>query len=317
MGFLVDVVPNHMSIADAENLWWQDVLENGPGSPYARHFDVDWNPPNPTLKNRVLLPILGDQFGRVLERQELRVTYRDGGFLLNYWETQLPVAARSSTVVLRLALEGVRALLGDADPNTAELESIITSLEHLPPRTETDPARLRERRREKEVVRRRLSNLVKESNEARAAVHDALARLNGVKGRPESFDLLEELISNQAYRLSFWRVAADEINYRRFFDINELAAVRVEERPVFNAVHEVVFRLMKQGLVTGLRVDHVDGLNDPEKYLRDLSRECGAALGNSRRAASGGDDGADPADGSGGPGCPPCYVVVEKILGHD
>ena len=295
MGFIVDVVPNHMSIAEAQNAWWQDVLENGPGSHFARHFDIDWNPPNPTLQNRVLLPILGDQFGRVLEREELRVSYRDGGFLLNYWETQLPVAARTSTLVLRLALEGARARLPESDPNALELESIITALEHLPPRTETDPARLRERRREKDVVRRRLSTLVKESNVVRAAVHDALARLNGSEGRPESFDALEELVSRQAYRLSFWRVAADEINYRRFFDVNELAALRVEERPVFTAVHEVVLRLVRQGLITGLRVDHVDGLLDPLKYLANLQREA-----RGRHA-----------------GARPFYVVVEKILGHD
>ncbi|HEX8285538.1 MAG TPA: malto-oligosyltrehalose synthase [Pyrinomonadaceae bacterium] len=309
MGFLVDVVPNHMSIVTAENRWWQDVLANGPGSPYARHFDIDWNPPNPTLKGRVLLPILGDQFGRVLERQEFRVSYRDGAFLLNYWETQLPVAARSSTLVLRLALEGARSLLGETDPQVFELESIITALENLPPRTETDPAALRTRRREKDVVRRRLSTLVKESNEVRAAVHDALARLNGTKGRPESFDLLEELIGNQAYRLSFWRVASDEINYRRFFDVNELAALRVEERAVFAAVHEVVLRLVRRGLVTGLRVDHVDGLLDPLKYLNDLQREA-AGRGD---AGDKGDDKGEGGDGS----APPFYVVVEKILGHD
>ena len=303
MGVLVDVVPNHMCIASAENAWWQDVLENGPSSPYARYFDIDWNPPNPALKNRVLLPILGDQFGRVLERQELRVAYRDGAFQVHYWETQLPVAARTSTLVLRLALEGARASLGDPHPHTLELESIITALEHLPPRTETDPARLRERRREKEVARRRLSAVVKESDEVRAALHDALARLNGAEGRPESFDLLEGLISDQAYRLSFWRVAADEINYRRFFDINELAAVRIEERPVFTAVHDLVLRLVRRGLVTGLRVDHVDGLLDPFKYLSVLQREAAAA--GEGRAQGPGEDGR------------PFYVVVEKILGHD
>ena len=313
MGFLVDVVPNHMSIAEAKNDWWQDVLDNGPSSPYARYFDIDWNPPNPTLKNRVLLPILGEQFGRVLERQELRVAYRDGAFFLNYWETQLPVAARTSTLVLRLALEAARARLAESDPNALELESIITALEHLPPRTETDPARLRERRREKEVVRRRLSTLVKESNEIRAAVHDALARLNGAQGSPESFDTLEELVSRQAYRLSFWRVAADEINYRRFFDVNELAALRVEERPVFTAIHEVVLRLVRQGLITGLRVDHVDGLLDPSKYLKDLQHEASAGAARvARDEARGAGEETDAGDGA-----RPFYVVVEKILGHD
>jgi (1->4)-alpha-D-glucan 1-alpha-D-glucosylmutase len=331
MGVLVDVVPNHMCIVSSENLWWQDVLENGPGSPFARYFDIDWNPPNPTLKNRVLLPILGDQLGRVLERQELRAAYRDGAFYLNYWETQLPVAARTATLVLRLALAGARSRLDESHTHALELESIITALEHLPPRTDSDPARLRERRREKDVVRRRLSNLVKESNEVRAAVHDALSSLNGRRGRPESFDLLEELIGRQAYRLSFWRVAADEINYRRFFDINELAAVRVEERPVFTAVHDLLLRLVRQGLVTGLRVDHVDGLLDPFKYLSDLQREATAAARRTRKETTSrpGDSGALPEGDSSGAavergegrfapeGGLPFYVVVEKILGHD
>ena len=317
MGVLMDVVPNHMCIAGSENRWWFDVLENGPSSPYARFFDIDWNPPNPDLTDRILLPILGDQFGRVLESQEVKVTYRDGAFFANYWETTLPVAPRTSTLALELTLEELRGRLrprqGDAEggelhPDLLELESIITSLRNLPPRTETDPARVRERFREKEVARRRLSTLVRESNEARAAVHAALEGLNGRRGKPRTFDRLAELLSNQAYRLCFWRAASDEINYRRFFDINELAAVRVEERPVFTAVHEVVFRLMRQGLVTGLRVDHVDGLHDPSKYLQDLQREAGSAL--ERAPAHGRGEG-------GGEGGPPCYVLVEKILGHD
>jgi (1->4)-alpha-D-glucan 1-alpha-D-glucosylmutase len=320
MGLLMDVVPNHMCIASVENGWWQDVLENGPGSPYARYFDVDWNPPNPALKNRVLLPILGDQFGRVLEKQELRVAYRDGAFHLNYWETQLPVASRSMTLILRLALDGPRALLDESHPHVLELESIVTALTNLPARTETDPARVRERRREKDVVRRRLSELVKQSNETRSAVHEALSRINGAKGKPESFDLLEELLGEQVYRLSFWRVASDEINYRRFFDINELAAVRVEARPVFTAVHEVVFRLLRQGLVTGLRVDHVDGLLDPFKYLADLQRETTAAARRTRKDGPGAGDAEDGARGearSDAQASLPFYVVVEKILGHD
>jgi (1->4)-alpha-D-glucan 1-alpha-D-glucosylmutase len=319
MGVLMDVVPNHMSIASSENAWWQDILENGPGSQFARYFDVDWNPPNPSLKNRVLLPILGEQFGRVLERQELRLAYRDGAFYINYWETQLPVAPRTATLILRLALDGARVRLAESHPHALELESIVTALGHLPPRTETDAARLRERRREKEVIKRRLSNLVKESNEVRATIYDAIQRVNGEKGRPESFDLLEQLIGEQAYRLSFWRVASDEINYRRFFDINELAAVRVEERPVFTAVHEIVFRLVRQGLVMGLRVDHVDGLLDPFKYLTDLQREAAAAARRTRKTEPRENEDAATVEDERGDGERglPFYVVVEKILGHD
>src|SRR5207237_680137 len=260
------------------------------------------------------------QFGRVLERQEVRAAYRDGAFRLDYWETQLPVAPRTAILVLRPTLEGARALLDESHPHVLELESIITSLSHLPPRTETDPARQRERRREKEVVKRRLSNLIKESNEVRAAVFEALQRVNGAKGRPESFDLLEQLLGEQAYRLSFWRVAADEINYRRFFDVNELAAVRVEERPVFTAVHEVVFRLLKQGLITGLRIDHVDGLLNPEKYLTDVQREAAAAARRARTlaaAAGAAHQVATPEAATPARNARPCYIVVEKILGHD
>ncbi len=331
MGLLMDVVPNHMCIASAENRWWQDLLENGPGSPYARYFDIDWNPPNPKLKDRVLLPILGDQFGRVLERQEIKINYRAGAFHARYYETELPIAPRTSTHVIALALEDVRTRLSESHADVIELESVVTSLRNLPARTETDPARVRERRREIQAARRRVERLVRESNDVRKGVHVALERTNGVRGRPASFDLLEKLLDGQPYRLSYWRVAADEINYRRFFDINELAAVRVEERPVFTAVHEVVLRLIKRGLVTGLRVDHVDGLLNPEKYLHDLQRECAGAVGRAGGAGGGGvvDDTAAPSpdeDGAAGAGGSvseagvrgelPFYVVVEKILGR-
>jgi (1->4)-alpha-D-glucan 1-alpha-D-glucosylmutase len=314
MGLVMDVVPNHMCIGGSDNRWWLDLLENGPGSSYARFFDVDWNPPNPALKNKVLLPILGDQYGRVLENQEIKIVYRGGAFFATYYETTLPVAARTSTLLLELALARLKQSLGDYHTDVLEMESIITALRHLPPRTELDAARVRERRREKEVSKRRLATLVKQSKDARKAVHEALIEINGTRGEPASFDHLERLLDEQAYRLSYWRVASDEINYRRFFDINELAAVRVEERPVFTAVHEVLFRLMKQGLVTGLRIDHVDGLFDPEKYLADVQRACAAALSHARPHEA--EDDARARDEEAADGLP-CYVVVEKILGHD
>ena len=314
MGVLMDVVPNHMCIASSANRWWQDVLENGPGSAYARFFDIDWHPPKENFADKVLLPTLGDQYGRVLENQEIKITYRGGAFFTNYYETCLPVAPRSTTHILQIALGELRKDLSDSHPDVLELESIMTAVSYLPLRTETDPLKVRERRRENEVIKRRLSNLVRSSQHARHAVHQALIELNGRKGDPHSFDRLEQLLSEQAYRLSYWRVAADEINYRRFFDINELAAVRIEERPVFTAVHEVIFRLLRKSCVTGLRIDHVDGLLDPEKYLRDLQRACAAVLKKSRadesEASTRGTGGADQKDRH-------FYIVVEKILGHD
>ena len=317
MGILMDVVPNHMCIADSHNRWWLDVLENGPSSQFARFFDIDWNPPANFLVNKVLLPVLGDQYGRMLENQELRVIYRGGAFFVQYFETTLPIAPRTTTYILKQALDDVKTRLDESHPDVLELESIITALAHLPPRTVTDKEKVKERRREKEVIKRRLASLVKESREIRHSVHEAIAVINGRKGDPRSFDLLEQLLAEQAYRLSYWRVAADEINYRRFFDINELAAVRVEERPVFNAVHEITFRLMKQGWLTGLRIDHVDGLFDPEKYLRDLQRVSLSALKQVRSSGETGKLGTAPGPVlSAGIGRP-CYIVVEKILGHD
>jgi (1->4)-alpha-D-glucan 1-alpha-D-glucosylmutase len=317
MGLLMDVVPNHMCIAGSENGWWLDLLEHGPGSPFARFFDVDWRPPNPNLTDKVLLPILGDQYGRLLESQEIKISYRGGAFFANYYETSLPIAPRTSARILEPALRDLKTRLPESHPDVLELESIITALGHLPPRAETDAARVKERRREREVIKRRISALAKESGEARHSIHEALFQINGVKGDPASFDALEQLLAEQAYRLSYWRVASDEINYRRFFDINELAAVRVEERPVFKAVHEIIFRLIRQGLVTGLRIDHVDGLSNPEKYLHDLRREWLAATGQAvapEVVPVSGDDAA----GGVHPARPdaPMYVVVEKILGH-
>ncbi len=166
-----------------------------------------------------------------------------------------------------------------------ELESIITAISHLPPRTESDPALVRERQREKEVIKGRLAALVQNAPEFRAAIDASLADLNGTRGDPHSFDRLEKLLADQAYRLSFWHVAADEINYRRFFDINELAAIRVEEPAVFEAVHKLTLRLINQGLITGLRIDHADGLLDPGRYLKTLQERCANALdGPGRRA---------------------------------
>ncbi len=184
-----------------------------------------------------------------------------------------------------------------------ELESVITALSHLPQRTETDPARVRERQREKEVIRGRLSALAENSARFRSALDASLAELNGIKGDPHSFDRLEKLLADQAYRLSFWHVAADEINYRRFFDVNELAAIRVEEPAVFEAVHELTLRLVNQGLVTGLRIDHADGLLDPGRYLRTLQERCAEASSASQRL-----------DPSSGDSSRPFYIIAEKIL---
>jgi (1->4)-alpha-D-glucan 1-alpha-D-glucosylmutase len=304
MGLVLDVVPNHTCIAGALNQWWLDILENGPSSPYATFFDIDWHPPKQNLDNKVLLPMLGNQYGRVLENGEIQLSYQRGTFLADYYEIRLPVAPRTTIPVLNAILSDASVQLDEANPFRQELESIITALEHLPPRTETDPERVKERRREKEIIKRRLSSLVTSSNEIRKSLKKALRDLNGEKDKPDSLDRLEELLAYQAYRLCYWRVASDEINYRRFFDINDLAAIRVEDPKVFEAVHELIFQLMKEGVVTGLRIDHIDGLYDPDQYLIDVQEGYSRAVAASRRSI-------------GGPGKTKCYVVVEKILNRN
>jgi len=313
MGLIMDVVPNHMCIAGNENIWWNDVLENGAGSLYSRYFDIDWDPPKENLKDKVLLPMLGDQYGRVIENCQLQLSYHRGSFYANYFETRLPIAPRTYILMLKPALEMIGGKLSETNATRLEFESIITALEHLPPRTETDPEKVKERRREKEIIKRRLSALYTANNVVRQAIKQVISGFNGKKGEPRSFDRLEELLGLQSYRLSYWRVAADEINYRRFFDINDLAAIRVEEPEVFASVNELVFRLIKEGVVTGLRIDHIDGLYDPARYLRDLQRGARKALRQAYIAANSVDERPRFRADNVRPG----YVVVEKILGWD
>ncbi|HET8657010.1 MAG TPA: malto-oligosyltrehalose synthase [Longimicrobiaceae bacterium] len=294
MGQLLDIVPNHMGIGEAINPWWMDVLENGPSSEHAPFFDIDWAPLKPELAGKVLLPVLGDQFGRVLESGELVLEYHEGGFRVRYHEHIFPVAPRSRALVLGRVLEHLSETRAADDPERSELEIIVAALERLPPRDRTDPDSVAERGRESAVARRRVEALAQRSEEVRAALDAALREFNGTPGAAHSFDRLEALLDEQAYRLAYWRVAAEEINYRRFFDINTLAGIRVEEPEVFQATHRFVLSLLAEGRIDGLRVDHPDGLYDPPRYLRDLQRAAAEAL----RA-------------------PRAYVVVEKILTGD
>jgi (1->4)-alpha-D-glucan 1-alpha-D-glucosylmutase len=295
MGQVLDFVPNHVGIADECNAWWMDVLENGPSSTYAPYFDIDWQPLKTDLRNKVLLPILSDQYGRVLERGELQVRFEEGTFYLFYGERRLPIAPGTYRYILEIALKNL-AEHKDED-FYAELQSILTALEYLPKRTETDPKRIAERTREKEIIKRRLERRCAEAPQVLHAIEKALAQINGNPGDPRSFDKLDELLNAQSYRLAFWRVAAEEINYRRFFDVNDLAAIRVELPKVFDAVHRLVLELVNTGAVTGLRIDHPDGLYLPREYFVKLQQRSAKALGIGL-----------PRDGRA------IYMLAEKIL---
>ncbi|HET9597680.1 MAG TPA: alpha-amylase family glycosyl hydrolase, partial [Anaeromyxobacteraceae bacterium] len=280
LGQLVDWVPNHMGVGPG-NAWWMELLENGPSSRYAPFFDVDWHPLKVELVNKVLVPVLGDQYGAVLERGELRLVREGGSFFVTYFDHRFPVAPRQVPQVLRHRLEELRERLGPGDASVWELESICTSLEKLAPRSETDAAKVAERAREKEVAKRRLHALCEASPGVRSHVDGNVALFNGHPGEPRSFDLLDRLLDAQAYRLAFWRVAGEEINYRRFFDVNGLAAIRMEDERVFEEAHRLVLGLVRDGKVNGLRIDHPDGLYDPNDYFRRLQA---AALAEHGRA---------------------------------
>lgn len=317
MGIIMDVVPNHMCVAGSANPWWNDVLENGPSSPYASFFDIDWLPPKRDLASKVLLPVLGDQYGIVLENQEIQIAYEQGAFFADYYEIRLPIAPRIYTQILEPVVEDMKLQLGEYDPHILELESIITGLTHLPTRSETDSEKIRERMREKEIIKRRLWTLTEANADINRSIIDTVQKFNGVRGNPRSFDRLETLLTSQAYRLAFWQVAADEINYRRFFDINDLAAIRVEDPAVFTAVHQLIFRLMKEGWITGLRIDHVDGLFDPQSYFLDIQREAVADSAEKYLYAGASSSSGLTQSGGHNESGKPCYIVVEKIFGQD
>lgn len=270
MGLVLDVVPNHMGIASPGNNWWMDVLENGPGSLYAQYFDIDWRPVKKELEHKVLLPVLEDQYGQVLENGKLALGYEDGSFFVCYGPLKLPVAPGTYSQVLTPCLEKLLPLLDEGHEHVLEFQSILTALNYLPSRMEQEPERLAERNREKEIIKRRLAALTQASPEVRSALEATVASFQGQEGDPASFDQLHDLLEAQPYRLAFWRVAAEEINYRRFFDINDLAAIREELPEVFEASHELTFRLLAQGQATGLRIDHPDGLWNPLDYFRQL-----------------------------------------------
>ncbi len=278
MGQILDIVPNHMCIASRENSWWMDVLENGLSSIFADFFDIDWEPVKKELKDKILLPVLGDQYGNVLENKEIQVVFENGSFFIYYYDNKFPIAPETYISILQHRIEIIEQTLSHEDPAYCELLSIITALNHLPPYRETDNERIAERYREKEIIKRRILNLYNESSVLREFIDENMKIFNGLKGDPESFNLLDAILNNQVYRLSHWRVATDEINYRRFFDINELGAIRVENIAVFEETHKLIFRLIKEGKVTGLRIDHPDGLYNPSEYFHRLQRRCFVSL---------------------------------------
>jgi (1->4)-alpha-D-glucan 1-alpha-D-glucosylmutase len=306
MGQILDVVPNHMGVGGSDNAWWLDVLENGQASAYAEFFDIDWEPVKEELRNRLLLPNLGDHYGAVLERGELVLKFdpAQGEFSVFYYDHRCPIDPRTYARILGLRTDRLALALGPDHPLLFEYESLVTSFDHLPRRSASRSREVLERQRDKEICKRHLVRLWESSEEIRKFIEGTVRDFNGTPGKPASFDLLHRLLEDQAYRVAFWRVASQEINYRRFFDINELAGLRMEVEEVFHATQRFTLDLLHRGAVEGLRVDHPDGLYDPRQYVERLVRETASVY----RAPVSPESTPEPALG------PSPYLVLEKIL---
>lgn len=292
MGLLLDIVPNHMA-ASSENPWWMDLLEDGPRSIFASHFDVDWHPPSRSLENRVLLPLLGKPYAQALEARELRLTYSQSGFVVTYFDFTLPISTRSYNRLLGYRHDRLERLIGANAPEWQEFQGIQAAVAQIPSPGSAPVEGAGERRQHREAVKERLWRLYTTSPEVKRFIDGNVRLFNGRKGVPATFLLLDQLVSDQAYVLAFWRTANNEINYRRFFTITDLVGLRVEDPMTFEAIHSVALRLATKGKVTGFRVDHIDGLRDPLGYLRRLQERAHPESGTRPRDF---------------------YVVVEKIL---
>jgi (1->4)-alpha-D-glucan 1-alpha-D-glucosylmutase len=276
---LLDIVPNHMGVGGADNPWWLSILEWGELSPHAHYFDIDWQ--RLGAHGKLVLPFLGAQYGEALENGNLHLAFdaEQGAFSVWQYEHRFPISPLTYPDILDNAL----AILGTS-ATSRDVLAIVGEFRGMA--GETSARRRADFPIRAEGIKRRLARATRREPALLRAIERAVEVLNGIKGRPESFGPLHDLLEQQAYRLAYWRVAASDVNYRRFFDIDSLAGLRVEERDVFEASHALIFRLVREGRVHGLRVDHIDGLADPEGYVEALQ-------------------------GAVGPGF---YIVVEKIL---
>jgi (1->4)-alpha-D-glucan 1-alpha-D-glucosylmutase len=286
---VLDLVPNHMA-ASSENRWWMDVLEFGPDSPFASYFDIDWKPPSRTLENKLLLPFLGRPFGDVLNDGELHLDWQAGRFVLQYGEQLFPIAPSSYAQILNSPVNGKSALLESDSPSAQEWRGVLAVAQSIA--LGNGALAAADRRAKFESMCDRLHQLLIASPEVYAHVERTLEVLNGKPGTPRSFNELEHILAGQHYRLAFWQTASDAINYRRFFSITDLVGVRVDDPAVFDATHEKAIRIGLSKSCSGFRIDHIDGLREPARYLKRL-RE---------RLSSQRPEGDDP------------YLLVEKIL---
>jgi (1->4)-alpha-D-glucan 1-alpha-D-glucosylmutase len=280
MGWLQDIVPNHMAF-DSQNYMLVDVLENGPDSKYRNFFDIDWNHRYGGINGRVLAPFLGKFYGDCLESGELQLQYNQDGLSINYYGLRFPLRIESYSHVLMYDLARLREKLGRNDPNFVKLLGVLYMMKYIPSGEEG-----RERYDQILFIKRILWELWNDCPDVKQYIEENIQVFNGEPGNPESYNLLDNLLSDQFFRLSYWKVGNEELNYRRFFTVNDLISLRIEDQAVFDATHRFILEMVRQGKFTGLRIDHIDGLYDPAQYITRLREHA-----------------------------PDVYLVVEKILG--
>jgi (1->4)-alpha-D-glucan 1-alpha-D-glucosylmutase len=269
MGWLQDIVPNHMAYT-SENLYLMDVLEHGPDSSYTDYFDLSWNAPFGDRQERILAPLLGDFYGASLENGHIQLQYEENGLTVNYYSLKLPLRLESYTKFITHNLGKLTRTLGRNHPDFIKLLGILYILKNV-------PSEVAGKQRQDQIAF--IKGLVWELYTTNDAIHEFidenLQTFNGEVGNSESFNLLDDLLNDQFYRLAFWKVGAEEMNYRRFFTVNELISVKVEELRVFNNTHSLIQKLVEEGKFTGLRIDHIDGLYNPIQYLERLQEKMG------------------------------------------
>lgn len=259
LGQVLDIVPNHMAISGRRNAYWWDVLENGPSSRYASYFDIEWEAQEEKLRNKILVPILGDHYGRVLHKGDVKIERNGSEFVLRYSEHELPAAPKSLPQILKPAA---------ARSGSDYLAFLADSFSRLPAPTATDRANLAERHRDKEVIRGLLERLLGEVPFMAETVDACIRDINGNVGA------LDEFLERQNFRLAYWRTAEQQLGYRRFFDVNTLVGLRMEREDVFTDTHALILRWLREGVLDGVRVDHPDGLLDPKQYFERLREQA-------------------------------------------
>jgi (1->4)-alpha-D-glucan 1-alpha-D-glucosylmutase len=269
MGWVQDIVPNHMAY-DSENQWLMDVLENGPDSDRLDYFDIEWNHADEDIKGRVLTPMLGSFYGECLENGEIQLQYDESGLSVNYYSLKLPVRIESYALFLTHNLAYLSRSLGRQHPDFVKLLGILYLIKSAPGETKGQ-----ERYDQIAFVKGILWELYTQNPKVEKFIEKNIETFNGEKGNSESFNYLDSLLNEQFYRLSFWKVGAEQINYRRFFTVNELISLRIQEQKVLYKTHALVSHLVEQGKITGLRIDHIDGLYDPTQYLNQLRELTG------------------------------------------